>query len=46
MTRSVEPVYVLMDDLCVFDAAQVERRDGEVGVAELSLDDEQRHALA
>jgi hypothetical protein len=33
-----------VDDLGVVDALQVDRRDAEVGVAELALDDDQRHA--
>ena len=32
--------------LGVVDALQVDRRDAEVAVAELALDDDQRHALA
>jgi hypothetical protein len=35
-----------VDDLGVIDAPQVHRCDREIGVAELALDDEQRHALA
>jgi hypothetical protein len=36
-----------VDDLGVIDSAQVHRRDRKVGVlAELALDDEQRHSLA
>jgi hypothetical protein len=36
-----------MDDPCVVDPARVDRRDGQVGVlAELPLDDEQRHPFA
>jgi hypothetical protein len=35
-----------LDDLGVVDALQVDRRDAEVAVAELALDDDQRHALA
>jgi hypothetical protein len=35
-----------VDDLGVVDPAQVDRGDGEVGVPELALDDEQRHAFA
>jgi hypothetical protein len=34
------------DDLAVVDALQVDRRDAEVAVAELALDDDQRHAFA
>src|SRR5215207_462562 len=34
------------DDLFVVDALQVDRRDAEVAVAELALDDDQRHAFA
>jgi len=33
-------------DLGVIDPAQVHRRDREIGVAELALDDQQRHTLA
>src|SRR5215212_8730553 len=35
-----------VDDLGVVDALQIDRGDAEVGVAELALDDDQRHALA
>jgi hypothetical protein len=35
-----------LDDLGVVDALQVDRRDAEVAVAELTLDDDQGHALA
>jgi hypothetical protein len=35
-----------VDDLGVIDPAEVDRSDREVGVAELTLDDEQRHAFA
>src|SRR5687767_8747286 len=35
-----------VDDLGVVDALEVDRGDAEVGVAELALDDDQRHALA
>src|SRR5215207_897208 len=35
-----------VDDLGVVDALQVDRGDPEVGVAELALDDDQRHAFA
>src|SRR5215216_2502432 len=35
-----------VDDLGVVDAFEVDRGDTEVGVAELALDDDQRHALA
>src|SRR5215211_8484628 len=35
-----------VDDLGVVDALQVDGRDTEVGVSELALDDDQRHALA
>src|SRR5687768_5917560 len=35
-----------VDDLCVVDALEVDRGDAEVGVPELALDDDQRHALA
>jgi hypothetical protein len=35
-----------VDDLGVVDALEIDRRDAEVGVAELALNDEQRHALA
>jgi len=34
------------DDLAAIDSRQVERRDDEVGVPELSLDHVQRHTLA
>ena len=34
------------DDLAVVDALQVDRSDAEVAVAELALDDDQRHAFA
>jgi hypothetical protein len=34
------------DDLGVVDALQVDRRDAEVAVAELPLDDDQRHPFA
>src|SRR5215211_1076517 len=33
------------DDLGVVNSPQIDRRDAEVGVAELALDDVQRHAL-
>src|SRR3989337_157066 len=35
-----------VDDLGVVDALEVDRGDAEVGVPELALDDDQRHALA
>jgi hypothetical protein len=35
-----------LDDFRVVDALQVDRRDAEVGVAELALDDDQRDAFA
>jgi hypothetical protein len=35
-----------LDDLCIVDALQVDRRDAEVAVAGLALDDDQREALA
>jgi hypothetical protein len=35
-----------LDDLGVVDALQVDRREAEVAVAELALDDDQRHAFA
>ena len=35
-----------IDDLGVIDALQIHERDAEVGVPELALDDDQRHALA
>jgi hypothetical protein len=35
-----------VDDLGVVDALEVDRGDPEVGVPELALDDDQRHALA
>src|SRR5215211_3255403 len=35
-----------VDDLGVVDALEIDRGDAEVGVAELALDDDQRHALA
>src|SRR5215211_723798 len=35
-----------VDDLGVVDALEVDRGDAEVGVAELALDDDQRHAFA
>src|SRR5215210_5958926 len=35
-----------VDDLGVVNALEVDRGDAEVGVAELALDDDQRHALA
>src|SRR5262245_59517344 len=35
-----------VDDLGVVDALEVNRGDSEVGVAELALDDDQRHAFA
>src|SRR3954454_375957 len=35
-----------VDDLGAVDALQVDRGDPEVGVPELALDDDQRHALA
>jgi hypothetical protein len=35
-----------VDDLGVVDALEVDGRDPEVGVAELALDDDQRHTLA
>jgi hypothetical protein len=34
-----------VDDLGVVDALQIDRGDAEVGVPELPLDDDQRHAL-
>jgi hypothetical protein len=34
------------DDLAVVDALQVDRSDAGVAVAELALDDDQRHAFA
>jgi hypothetical protein len=34
-----------LDDLRVVDALQVDRGDPEVAVTELSLDDDERHAL-
>jgi hypothetical protein len=34
------------DDLFVVDALQVDRRGAEVAVAELALNDDQRHAFA
>jgi hypothetical protein len=34
------------DDLGVVDALQVDRRDAEIAVAELALDDDQRYAFA
>jgi GrpB-like predicted nucleotidyltransferase (UPF0157 family) len=34
-----------LDDLGVVDALQVDRRDPEVAVPELALDDDQRHAF-
>jgi hypothetical protein len=35
-----------LDDLGVVDALQVHRRDAEVAVAQLTLDDDQRDAFA
>src|SRR5918995_2160059 len=35
-----------VDDLGVVDALQIDRGDPEIGVPELALDDDQRHALA
>jgi hypothetical protein len=35
-----------VDDLGAVDALEVDRGDAEVGVPELALDDDQRHALA
>lgn len=35
-----------LDDLGVVDSAEVHGGDGEVGVTELSLDDQQRHSVA
>ena len=35
-----------VDDLGVVDPAQVDRGDGEIGMPELALDNEQRHPLA
>ena len=35
-----------VDDLGVVDPAQIHGGDREVGVAELALDDKQRHAFA
>jgi hypothetical protein len=35
-----------VDDLGVVDALQVGRRDAEIGVAQLALDDVERNALA
>ena len=35
-----------VDDLGVVDPAQVDRGDGEIGMPELGLDNEQRHPLA
>ena len=35
-----------VDDLGVVDALEIDRGDAEVAVAELALDDDQRHALA
>src|SRR5215218_11291946 len=35
-----------VDDLGVVDALEIDRGDPEVGVAELALDDDQRHAFA
>src|SRR5215216_7831485 len=35
-----------VDDLGVVDALQIDRGDPEVGVPELALDDDQRHAFA
>jgi hypothetical protein len=35
-----------VDDLGVVDALKVDGRDAEVAVAELALDDNQRHAFA
>jgi len=35
-----------LDDLGTVDALQVDRRDAEVAVAQLALDDDQRHPLA
>src|SRR3954452_14535896 len=35
-----------VDDLGVVDALQIDRGDAEVAVAELALDDDQRHAFA
>src|SRR5918994_6831190 len=34
-----------VDDLGVVDALEIDRGDAEVAVAELALDDDQRHAL-
>jgi hypothetical protein len=34
-----------VDDLGAVDALQIDRGDAEVGVPELALDDEQRHAF-
>jgi hypothetical protein len=34
-----------IDDLGAVDALQVDGRDAEAGVAELALDDDERHAL-
>ena len=34
-----------LDDLCVVDPLEVDRRDAEVAVAELALDDDERDAL-
>jgi hypothetical protein len=35
-----------VNDFGVVDALEVDRRDAEIAVPELSLDDDQRHALA
>jgi hypothetical protein len=35
-----------VDDFGVVDALEVDRGDAEVGVAELALDDDRRHAFA
>jgi hypothetical protein len=35
-----------VDDLRVIDSTQVHRRDGQVSVAELALDNEQGHTLS
>jgi len=35
-----------VNDLCVVDSQQIGRGDPQVGMSELSLDDEQRHAFS
>jgi hypothetical protein len=42
---SVAAGMIGLDDLCIVDALPVERRDAEIAVAQLTLDDDERHAL-